>query len=193
MNLKYNYAKALQKIVKDEFDKFGIQIDFEGLAEINLHRELNPDEIMQLQENLSAYGIEIISDQKELLVEKIKNCIIEMVQQGEVDSFYKTSFYLTEKLGYSYGYLSNTFSEVTYSTIENFIILQKIEMVKSMLMKENFSLTEAAHKLNYSSVAHLSNQFKKKVGLSPSSFLKIMEQREKINLKNNVELSRNKL
>lgn len=190
MNLKFNYPKAIQKILKDEFAHFDIQVDFEGLGVIHPNRELTTEEFSKIQQHLSEYGIEIIFDQKELLVEKIKNCVIGMVHLGEMDSC-KTSFYLSEKLGFSYGYLSNIFSEVTYSTIENFIILQKIEMVKSMLMKENFSLTQAAHKLNYSSVAHLSNQFKKKVGLSPSTFLKIMEQREKLHLKNSLEISQN--
>lgn len=193
MNLKYNYPKALQKIVKDEFEKLGVEFDFLGLAEINLHKELHREEFSKIQQNLSTYGIEIILDEKELLVEKIKNTIIEMIQEGESESIYNTSTYLSEKLNCSYGYLSNTFSEVTYSTIKNFITLQKIEMVKRMLMKENFSLTEVAHKLNYSSVAHLSHQFKKYVGLTPSAFLKIMEQREKMNAKIKFEMNQNGL
>lgn len=179
MHLKFNYPTALKKIIDDEFSRFGIGYDFLGFSEIKINGKPAEEKIRELKKKLSLYGIEIITDHKELLVQKIKDSIIEMIQMGEVKSFYKTSIYLSEKLGLSYGYLTNVFSELTYSTIENFIILQKIELVKNMLTKENYSLTEAAHKLDYCSVAHLSCQFKKIVGLTPTSFQKIMEKRKK--------------
>ena len=104
-----------------------------------------------------------------------------MVFNEETEINVKTSAYLSETLGHSYGYLSNLFSEVTYTSIENFIILQKIEYTKQLIINDNLSLTEIAFKLNYSSVAHLSTQFKNTTGITPSAFQRIISKRRKLN------------
>src|SRR5690606_35729960 len=105
------------------------------------------------KKSLEEYGIEIIENQKVILVQKIKDTIINMVFNDETTINMKSSAYLSDKLGYSYGYLSNLFSEVTYTSIENFIILQKIEYTKTLIARTELSLTEIAFKLNYSSVS----------------------------------------
>ena len=110
-------------------------------------------------------------------MQKIKDTITDMVWKDENLPNITTSAYLADKLNHSYGYLSNLFSEVTYSSIENFIILQKIERAKQMIISDNYTLTEISYQLNYSSVAHLSNQFKKTTGLTPSAFQRIIKAR----------------
>jgi len=114
------------------------------------------------------------------LVQKIKDLIIDMVFNENANVNVKSSVYLAEKLGHSYGYLSNLFSEVTYSSIENFIIIQKIEYAKQLLLNTELNLTEIAFKLNYSSVAHLSTQFKNTTGITPSAFQRIIFKRRKL-------------
>lgn len=179
LNYKYDYHTACKKVIQKELEKMNVQYAYEGISEVKLRKQLSKTQFAQLQETLQEYGIHIIDNPKELLVQRIKDSIVEMIHKGEDQSIYKTSIFLSEKLDYSYGYLSNVFSEVAFTTIENYIILQKIEYVKYLLMKENLSLTEIAYKLNYSSVAHLSSQFKNKTGLTPSSFQRIMQQRKK--------------
>ncbi|MGL6126435.1 helix-turn-helix domain-containing protein, partial [Chryseobacterium artocarpi] len=112
------------------------------------------------------------------LVQKIKDAIVELVFSDEIIPV-KASIYISEKLNHSYGYLSNLFSEVAFTSIENFIILQKIEHAKALIIRNKQSLTEIAHKLNYSSVAHLSTQFKNTTGITPSQFQKIVGKRRR--------------
>jgi AraC-like DNA-binding protein len=112
------------------------------------------------------------------LVQRIKDAITELIHNQEEENLYKVSAYLSEKLDYSYSYLSTVFSETTYTSIENFIILKKIDYAKELIITNNLTLTEIAFKLNYSSVAHLSYQFKKTTGLTPSAFQNIIEKRK---------------
>ncbi len=177
---KYNIHYIFKKIIQEKMDKMNINYEYIGVSEVKLTEYLSEEKFSQLKNELSYYGITLIEDKKKLLVQKIKNAIIEMINLGEGDLVNKTSIHLSEKLNLSYGYLSNVFTEVTLSTIENYIILQKIEMAKDLLTKENLSLTEIAYKLNYSSVAHLSNQFKKKIGLTPSAFQRVLEKRKQL-------------
>ena len=128
-----------------------------------------------------AMLFEVVENQKSVLVQKIKDAIIELVFMEDSNN-YKSSVFLAEKLNHSYGYLSNVFSEVTYSSIENFIILQKIERAKQLIIINEMSLTEIAFLLNYSSVAHLSTQFKNTTGITPSAFQRIIKKRRE-NLK----------
>ena len=132
---------------------------------------------------LNEYGIEVIENQKSILVQKIKDTIVEMVN-SEVPLSVKSSVYLADKLNHSYGYLSNLFSEVTYTSIESYIILQKIELSKNLIINDQLTLTEIAYKLNYSSVAHLSTQFKNITGITPSAFQRILKKRREIAIKN---------
>jgi AraC-like DNA-binding protein len=131
----------------------------------------------ELLNSLREFGIEIVDNQKSILVQKIKNAIIEMLYSDKGMHSLKISTYLSEKLGESYRTLSQVFSEVTFISIENFIILHKIERVKQLLLSENMSLTEISFMMNYSSVAYLSQQFKNITGVTPTSFQKIMKQK----------------
>jgi YesN/AraC family two-component response regulator len=131
----------------------------------------------ELNSLLLDSGLELMDDKRAILIEKIKNTVIEMVHyKGEV---IKTNFsnYLSEKLKHDYTYMANLFSEVQGTTIEQFIILHKIERIKELIMYNELNITEIAWKLNYSSVAHLSNQFKKVTGLSPSHFRQLKERK----------------
>jgi AraC-like DNA-binding protein len=155
-----------------------------GFGEVELLKKLSPEESLALNVSLNDFGIEIVESQKGILVQKIKDAIINMVFNEDTDLKVKSSVYLSEKLGHSYGYLSNLFSEITYSSIENFIIIQKIEYSKQLLLNTELNLTEIAFKLNYSSVAHLSTQFKNTTGITPSAFQRIIFKRREIAQKN---------
>ena len=126
--------------------------------------------------------IDKIEDSKKIMVQKIKDVIRDMILNKENDVIVKTSVFLSEKLNHNYSYLSNLFSEVTYTSIENYVILQKIEYTKTLLVKQDLSLTEIAYKLNYSSVAHLSKQFKNTTGITPSAFQRIVAKRKESHL-----------
>lgn len=151
----------------------------DGYGEITIAEKLTDDEINLLEQDLENWGISLIQNHKSILVQKIKDTIIETINADE-DINVTFSVYLAEKLNHSYGYLANLFSEVTYSSIENFIILQKIEHAKQLILTENLTLTEIAYKLNYSSVAHLSGQFKKVTGITPSVFQRIIKKRKEL-------------
>ena len=142
---------------------------------------IHKNKAANLKSKLAPFGFEVVENQKSVLVQKIKDAIIELVYMDDNNNF-KSSVFLAEKLNHSYGYLSNVFSEVTYSSIENFIILQKIERAKQLMLVNEMSLTEIAFLLNYSSVAHLSTQFKNTTGITPSTFQRIIKKRRE-NLK----------
>jgi len=181
--IKYMVSLRCKMLVKEELKKLGLDcISVElGMAEI---QEDITDELREaFRINLEKAGLELLDSKKDILVEKIKNVIIEMVHHAEDIPDVNDSDYISEKLGYDYTYLSNTFSEVKGMTIQKFIILHKIEKAKEMLLYDEDNLTEIAFKLNYSSVAHLSNQFKKVTGFTPSFFKEMKFKREK-NLEN---------
>lgn len=136
-----------------------------------------------LNRSLQKSGLELLDDHKSILIERIKNVIIELIHYSDELPTQNYSDYISEKLKYDYTYLSNIFSEVKGMTIQHFIILNKIERVKELLLYDELNLTEISYKLHYSSVAHLSNQFKKITGLSPS-FFKKMKVAKRGNLEN---------
>ena len=152
------------------------EFNTENFNEIEFQNEPSEQEYTALKQKLSANGIEIIENQKVIVVQKIKSTILKMIHNPE-DINVKTSVHLSEKIGQSYSFISNLFSEVTYTSIENYIIIQKIEIVKHLIITTELTLTEIAYKYNYSSVAHLSNQFKKCTGLTPSAFQRIIKKR----------------
>ncbi len=156
--------------VKDVLRKLGLHFVLVELGQVDIMENISPEKRNELKEALLLSGLELMDDKRAMLIEKIKNVTIEMVHYA--DELPKTNFsdYLAEKLHYDYTYLANLFSEVTGSTIEHFIIAHKIERVKELLIYDELNLTQISYKLNYSSVAHLSNQFKKVTGLSPSHF-----------------------
>ncbi len=175
--LRFDQNIAFRKLITDLMKKSGIKYDIIGANELSFRNAPSKEEYQKLSHAFAEYGIEFVENQKSTLVQKIKDTITNMVYSDDGPPASKVSIFLSEKLGHSYGYLANVFSEVTYSSIENFIILQKIERVKELLMVDQYTLTEISFKLHYSSVAHLSGQFKKTTGLTPSAFQKIMRQR----------------
>jgi len=170
-------------LVKDELEKLGLHYVLVDLGMVEIMENITPEQHKQLAENLLRSGLELLDDKKSILIEKIKSVIIEMIHYSDELPTINYSDYIAEKLGYDYTYLANTFSEVKGITIQHFIIIHKIEKVKELLLYDELNLTEIAFKLHYSSVAHLSNQFKKITGLTPS-FYKQLKQKRQQNLEN---------
>jgi YesN/AraC family two-component response regulator len=159
-------------IVKNEFDKLGIPYNRVELGFVETKFDLVGEQLEALSASLRKVGLELLDDRKTILMEKIKNVIIEMVHYSEEVPKVNFSVFISEKLGYDYTYLSNVFSEVYGITIQQFIIIHKVERVKELILYGELNLTEISYKVSYSSVSHLSNQFKKVTGLSPSYFKK---------------------
>lgn len=178
--LKFDFNTVCKKVLEAKLDELNIKHKILGFGEVEFLEKLTSDEYDALKASLNDYGIEIVENEKSILVQKIKDAIIDMVFNEDANVNVKSSVYLSEKLGHSYGYLSNLFSEVTFSSIENFMIIQKIEYSKQLLLNTDLTLTEIAFKLNYSSVAHLSTQFKNTTGITPSAFQRIIFKRRDI-------------
>ncbi|MCC9019154.1 helix-turn-helix domain-containing protein [Flavobacterium lipolyticum] len=179
--IKFDINTICSLFLKHNLDQHNVSFTTLGFGEIELNNNLDAEALEALKKKLSPCGFEVVENQKSVLVQKIKDAIIELVFMEDSNN-YKSSVFLAEKLNHSYGYLSNVFSEVTYSSIENFIILQKIERAKQLIIINEMSLTEIAFLLNYSSVAHLSTQFKNTTGITPSAFQRIIKKRRE-NLK----------
>jgi AraC-like DNA-binding protein len=174
--LGYHTHTLVKKVIEKEIEKFGIEYTFNSSGQIEFPQEINSEIYDELRLNLSEYGIYVHENPKEQLIQRVKEVVDELIYQ-EDNYNYKTSKYISDKMDLSYGYISNLFSEVTLTTLEFYIILKRIERAKTMILSGEYNLTEVAYKLNYSSVAHLSGQFKKITGLTSSSFVKIMERR----------------
>jgi YesN/AraC family two-component response regulator len=157
-------------VVKSEIEKLGLHCISVDLGEAEVKESITPEQLKRLDSALIKTGLELMDDSKTILVEKIKTIIIEMVHYTDDQIKINLSDYLSEKLNHNYTYLSNLFSEFKGTTIEQFYLAHKIEKVKELLVYDELNLTEIAYKLHYSSVAHLSNQFKKMTGLTPSHF-----------------------
>jgi len=166
--------------VKEELKKLGVHFVVVDLGEVETMEDLSLVQLEGLKAGLLSSGLELMDDKRGILIEKIKNTIIEMIHHS--DEVVKTNFsdYLSEKLKYDYTYLSNIFSEVQGTTIAQFIIAHKIERIKELMMYDELNITEIAWKMNYSSVAHLSNQFKKMTGLSPSQFKQLKDHKRSL-------------
>jgi len=166
-------------IVKSELEKFGHQPLIVTLGEVLLAEEITGSEKEILNQHLKTFGFEIIDDRKSRLIGQIKSSIIEIVHQQNSKLKSNLSDYLSSKLHHDYSHLSNLFSEVEGTTIEKYFIAQKIERVKELLVYDELSLSEIADQMNYSSVAYLSNQFKKVTGLTPTFFKNIKTEKRK--------------
>ena len=164
-------------MVIDELKKVGLQHTAVDLGMVETLQDISEEQRSLLKGNLLKSGLELLDDKKSILIERIKNLIVEMVHYSDQLPDLNYSEYISNKLEYDYTYLSNIFSEVKGTTIQQFIIIHKIERVKELLLYDELNLTEIAYKLHYSSVAHLSNQFKKVTGLSPSFFKKLKKKR----------------
>jgi AraC-like DNA-binding protein len=156
--------------VEQELKKLGLKYFSVDLGVIEIYDDICYEHQERIEESLKKAKLEILENKKQILVEKIKIAIVKLIHQAETIPIVNDSDYLSNLLGYEYNYLSNTFSEIEGKTIQHYIILHKIEKVKEMLLLGELSVTEIAYKLRYSSVAHLSNQFKKITGISPTLF-----------------------
>ncbi|GEJ45577.1 MULTISPECIES: helix-turn-helix transcriptional regulator [unclassified Chryseobacterium] len=179
MYVKFDFNALCKKVLDEKLKEHGLKYRLLNFGEVEFYEPLTQEQHSLFKKNLEDYGIEIIESQKTALVQKIKDAIVELVFSEEIIPV-KASIYISERLNHSYGYLSNLFSELAYTSIENFIIMQKIEHAKELIIRNKQSLTEIAHKLNYSSVAHLSTQFKNTTGITPSQFQKIIGKRRKV-------------
>lgn len=175
--IKYDMPAACKKILQEQLDKLKLDYSMSGFNEVDINDTIPGDRIIQINEILNQYGIIIIDSPKNVLIQKIKDAIIEIVYMEDKLPLVKVSTLLSEKVGHSYGYISSLFSEVTYTSIENYIILQRTERAKQLMSTNDLTITEIAWKLNYSSVAHFCNQFKNVTGLTPSSFQRIINKR----------------
>lgn len=166
-------------VVKNELEKLGFHPTNLKLGEVELGHELIDSEKLTINNHLLTFGFELIDDKKSRIIEKIKNVIVNLVHHQDNNIKSNLSDVLSSSLQHDYNYLSNLFSEVEGTTIEKYLIAQKIEKVKELLVYDELSLSEIAFRLNYSSVAYLSNQFKKVTGLTPSHFKQIKEFKRK--------------
>lgn len=181
--IKYMVSLRCKMVVKQELKNLGLHFAIVDLGVVEILEKITDKQREELRENLLKSGLELLNDNRNILIERIVNVIIEMVHYSDELPKENYSTYISNKLGYDYTYLSNTFSEVKGITIQQFIINHKIEKIKELLLYNEHTLSEIADKLHYSSVAHLSNQFKKTTGLSPSYYKKLKQKRSQ-NLEN---------
>lgn len=174
-------SQICKLIVKSELEKLGLIFTSIELGEVNLLNDISEVESDLLAKSLHANGLELLKGKDAIIIEKIKNIVVEMVHYSDEIPKVNISVYLSEKMNMDYHFLSNLFSKTKGITIEHFIILQKIERAKELIMYEELNLTQISYLMHYSSVAHLSNQFKKITGLTPSYF-KNLKKRKRSNL-----------
>jgi AraC-like DNA-binding protein len=168
--VKHMISTPCKMFVKEELNKLGIRYNSIELGEIDVLGNLTMVQREKLGSSLNKYGFELMVDRRTILVEKIKSIITELIHYTDERISTKYSYILSERLGFNYNYLAGIFSEDQGITIEKYIILHKIERIKELMMYGELNMTGIAWKLNYSSVAHLSFQFKKVTGLTPSQF-----------------------
>jgi len=163
--------------VKSELEKLGFHHLRAELGEVEIMEDISPEQIAQLNHSFKKHGLELINNNRSILVERIKTSVIELVHYRDDQIKVNLSDFLAAKLNHNYTYLANLFSEVKGTTIENFYLWHKIEKVKELLVYDELNLSEIARKMHYSSVAHLSNQFRKMTGLTPSHFRRLKNNR----------------
>jgi AraC-like DNA-binding protein len=176
--IKYMVSLRCKLLVQEELRKLNINHLVVELGAVELLQDISPEQREILKQNLLKSGLELLDNKKSILVEKIKNCVIEIIHFTEEQPKVNFSDYISEKLGYDYTYLSNLFSEVKGINIQQFIIIHKIEKAKELILYEELNTSEISYRLHYSSVAHFSNQFKKVTGLTPSFYKKLKQKRQ---------------
>lgn len=176
--IKFMVSLRCKLMVKEELRKLGLHYVFVELGVVEILENITDEQREELKTNLLRSGLELLDDKKSILIEKIKNVITEMIHYSDELPKVNFSEFLSERLNYDYTYLSNIFSEVKGITIQQFIMIHKIERVKELLLYDELNLTEISYKLHYSSVGHLSNQFKKITGLSPSYYKQLKQKRK---------------
>lgn len=177
LHIKYMVTVRCKMVVKAVLEQIGIKSSEVEIGYVTLDEAISAEQRGALKAALEECGLELVEDKKSILIEKIKSTIIDMVYHQTEPLKVNFSCYIAEKVNHDYTYTANVFSDVTGISIENYIIAHKIERVKELLMYD-LSLTEISYQLNYSSVSHLSNQFKKVTGLTPSSFKNIQTVRK---------------
>ena len=177
--IKNMVSNRCKMIVKSELEEFGLHYIIVDLGEVEIMENISEEQRNLLNLSLEKSGLGLLDDRKRVLIEKIKNIIVDLVYFSEQQPKINLSDYLSGKLNYDYTYLANLFSDSQNETIEHFFLNHKIERVKELLVYDEFSLTEIAFKLHYSSVAHLSNQFRKMTGLTPSNYKDLRIKRRK--------------
>jgi AraC-like DNA-binding protein len=177
--VKFMVSLRCKMMVKEELKKLGLHFVIVDLGMVEILEDISLVQRAQLKINLKKSGLELLDDKRSILVESIKNVIIDMIHYTDEESNINYSDYISEKLGYDYTYLANIFSEVKGVTVQQYIILNKIERVKELLLYDELSLSQIAYNMSYSSVAHLSNQFKKTTGLTPSYYKGISQMRRR--------------
>jgi AraC-like DNA-binding protein len=170
-------SSRCKQAVKEELKKLGLHFILVELGEVEIMEDLSPEQRAQLREALAKIELELMDDRKGILIERIKNAVVEMVHYADENLKINFSDYLSDKLQYDYTYLANLFSEVQGINIGQFIIAHKIERIKELIIYGELSISEIAWKMNYSSVAHLSNQFKKVTGLTPTHFKQLKDKK----------------
>jgi AraC-like DNA-binding protein len=168
--IKYMLSNRCIMSVKEILKDFGLHFVLVELGIVDVMEELDAEQRSRLKIAFTSSGFELMDDKRAVLIDRIKSAIIEVVHQSDEVMKINFSDYLSEKLSHDYTYLANLFSEVQGTTIEHYMISQKVERIKELITYGDLNITEIAWKMNYSSVAHLSNQFKKMTGLSPSQF-----------------------
>ncbi|MBC7554133.1 MAG: helix-turn-helix transcriptional regulator [Taibaiella sp.] len=181
--IKNMVSLRCKMMVAEELVKLSIRYMAINLGVVDLVVQITAVQRLQLKENLLHSGLELLDNKKSILIEKIKNLIVNMVHYSDETQLMNDSVYLSKALGLDYTYLANVFSEVNHVSIRQYIILHKIEMVKELLQNNELNLTEISYKMHYSSVAHLSNQFKKITNVSPSMY-KLQNQKRTVMLEN---------
>ena len=175
--IKYMVSLRCKMMVKEELKKMGLHFIVVDLGEVDIMETLSPEQREELKIGLLNSGLELMDDKRAILIERIINVITEMIHNADELPEINYSNYLSQKLNHDYTYLSNIFSEVKGITIQQFIIVHKVERIKELIIYDEMNMTEIAWKMGYSSVAHLSNQFKKVTGLSPSHFKQLKNKR----------------
>jgi AraC-like DNA-binding protein len=173
--IKFMLSTRCKIVVKDILKSLDLHFVIVDLGEVEIMEDLDTEQLDALKMGLLEAGLELMDNKKAILIERIKNTIIEMVHHSTEGIKINFSNFLSEKLNHDYTYMANLFSEVQGTTIEQFMIAHKVERVKELIIYGELNITEIAWKMNYSSVAHLSNQFKKMTGLSPSQFKQLKE------------------
>ncbi|MFT5382751.1 MAG: AraC-like DNA-binding protein [Saprospiraceae bacterium] len=170
-------SNRCKTVVKAALKKLGLHFIVVDLGEVEIMEDLSSEQREQLKLDLLEIGLELMDDKRAILIERIKGIIVEMVHNPDKDIKINFSNYLSKKLLHNYTYLANLFSEVQGTTIEHYIIAHKIARIKELIIYDELNITEIAYKMNYSSVAHLSNQFKKMTGFTPTYFKKLKDKR----------------
>lgn len=179
--IKNMESERCKTIVKEELNKLGLLYKSVELGEVELVKNISEEQLQSIGYTLKKSGLELKIDQKKMLIEKIKAAINQLVNFSDDLKRPKCSSYISKQVNYDYNYLSKTFTEMEGITIEKYLIMQRIDRVKELLVYDGLSLSEISYKLLYSSVAHLSNQFKKVTGLTPFNFRQLVEKRSKKN------------